>query len=164
MSELKNKEDFVKEYSRFVTWDDHDQIYVVRIPELPGCVTHGSTTIEALEMSDEAVLAYLETLESLGRPFPVPASRVSEEQKFVLRLDLPTHQLVKFAAEELGVSMNEYIAERLAGSYHVIDADDPDKINRAYREHKMRTASRKQPVKHKMVRKVHKRAAAKKRA
>lgn len=31
----------VKHYSMLIQWDPHDQIYVVSVPELPGCMTHG---------------------------------------------------------------------------------------------------------------------------
>ncbi|WP_371876235.1 type II toxin-antitoxin system HicB family antitoxin [Dictyobacter vulcani] len=32
-----------KHYSMIIHWDNNDQIYVVSVPELPGCMTHGQT-------------------------------------------------------------------------------------------------------------------------
>ncbi len=34
-------------YSMIIQWDSRDNIFVVRVPELPGCVTHGTTYEEA---------------------------------------------------------------------------------------------------------------------
>lgn len=35
--------------------DKTDNIYVVEVPELPGCLAHGKTKIEALENAEKAV-------------------------------------------------------------------------------------------------------------
>jgi len=32
-----------KHYSMIIQWDDQDEIYIVTVPELPGCKTHGKT-------------------------------------------------------------------------------------------------------------------------
>ena len=44
--------------------------YVVTCPALPGVVTQGDTLDEALEMSEDAVLAYLESLRDDNMPIP----------------------------------------------------------------------------------------------
>ena len=46
--------------------------FVVSVPDLPGCWTQGETREEALANAKEAITAYLETLEELGRPLPSP--------------------------------------------------------------------------------------------
>ncbi len=45
---------------------------VVSVPELPGCWTQGETRDEALANAKEAISAYLDALEELGRPLPKP--------------------------------------------------------------------------------------------
>jgi predicted RNase H-like HicB family nuclease len=36
-------------YSMIIQWDSRDNIFVVRVPELPGCVMHGETYEEAVK-------------------------------------------------------------------------------------------------------------------
>lgn len=46
--------------------------FVVSVPDLPGCWTQGESREEAVANAKEAIGAYLETLEELGRPIPKP--------------------------------------------------------------------------------------------
>ncbi|MGH2763856.1 MAG: type II toxin-antitoxin system HicB family antitoxin [Thermoleophilaceae bacterium] len=46
--------------------------FVVSVPDLPGCWTQGETRDEALANAKEAIGAYLDALEELGRPLPKP--------------------------------------------------------------------------------------------
>ncbi len=36
-------------YSMYIQWSDEDQVYIVTVPELPGCKTHGKTYVEAVK-------------------------------------------------------------------------------------------------------------------
>ena len=42
-------------YSMLIQWDADDQIYVVTVPELPGCMTHGKTYEEAVRQGQDAI-------------------------------------------------------------------------------------------------------------
>jgi len=42
-------------YSMIIQWDPRDDIYVVTVPELPGCRTHGSTYEEAVAQGQDAI-------------------------------------------------------------------------------------------------------------
>lgn len=42
-------------YSMVIQWDPRDDIYVVTVPELEGCVTHGSTYEEAVRQGLDAI-------------------------------------------------------------------------------------------------------------
>ena len=42
----KKKHDF--KYQLEITWSEEDKAYVVNIPELQGCMTHGETVDDAL--------------------------------------------------------------------------------------------------------------------
>jgi len=44
--------------------------FVVSVPDLPGCWTQGETRDEALTNTREAIAAYLDALDELGRPLP----------------------------------------------------------------------------------------------
>ena len=46
--------------------------FVVSVPDLPGCWTQGETRDEALANAKEAIAAYLDALNELGRPLPKP--------------------------------------------------------------------------------------------
>ncbi len=35
-------------YSLWIRWSEEDQLYIVEVPELPGCKTHGKTYVEAV--------------------------------------------------------------------------------------------------------------------
>ena len=42
-------------YSMIIQWEPLDQIYVITVPELPGCRTHGSTYEEAVAQGQDAI-------------------------------------------------------------------------------------------------------------
>jgi predicted RNase H-like HicB family nuclease len=55
-----------------IEWSDPDQAYIVTVPELPGCRTHGATHAEAVAMGEDAIAAWLEAARTLGWPVPPP--------------------------------------------------------------------------------------------
>ncbi len=57
---------------RVLIEQDEDGVFVAEVPSLPGCVTQGSTSDEAVSNAREAISAYLESLESHGDPVPPP--------------------------------------------------------------------------------------------
>jgi predicted RNase H-like HicB family nuclease len=59
-------------YSINIQWSDRDDAYLVDVPELPGCHTHGDTYQEALKNALEVIELWIETATALGRPIPPP--------------------------------------------------------------------------------------------
>jgi predicted RNase H-like HicB family nuclease len=53
-------------------WDPEGQIYVVSVPELPGCKTHGKTYAEAARHGQEAIESIIDIMREDGRSLPVP--------------------------------------------------------------------------------------------
>jgi len=49
---------------------DEDGVFVATVPSLPGCVTQGATRQEAVSNAQEAIGAYLESLNERGEPIP----------------------------------------------------------------------------------------------
>jgi len=47
--------------------------FVVHVPALPGCHTQGETLDEAYKMAQDAILGYIETLQSLKEEIPKEA-------------------------------------------------------------------------------------------
>ena len=54
-----------RHYSMVIEWDPEDQIYVVTVPELPGCRTHGQTYEDAVRHGQEAIESWIEAAQSL---------------------------------------------------------------------------------------------------
>jgi antitoxin HicB len=46
--------------------------FVARVPELPGCMSDGSTPQEALANACDAVACWIEACREMGRPVPEP--------------------------------------------------------------------------------------------
>ena len=51
---------------------DEDGVFVAEVPTLPGCISQGSTRLEAIENIKEAIAGYLESLAAHGEPVPPP--------------------------------------------------------------------------------------------
>jgi predicted RNase H-like HicB family nuclease len=47
-------------YGFVIGWSPEDDAYVVRVPELPGCMTHGDTPEIALKRAQEGGLALVD--------------------------------------------------------------------------------------------------------
>ena len=61
-----------RRYSLLIEWSDRDGVYIVSVPELPGCQTHDLTHAEAIEKGEEAIATYLAGLRHFGDPVPPP--------------------------------------------------------------------------------------------
>lgn len=59
-------------YSMIIEWSDEDAIYIVTVPELLGCVTHGLTYEEAVRQGKEAIEGWVESARADGDPVPKP--------------------------------------------------------------------------------------------
>ncbi len=59
-------------YSMVLEWDPQGRIYVVDVPELPGCHTHGSTRVEAVQQGHDAIASWIEAARAWERPVPPP--------------------------------------------------------------------------------------------
>lgn len=59
-------------YTMVIQWSDEDTAYIVTVPELPGCVTHGATYEEAVQRGQEAIASWIDANRAWGRPIPTP--------------------------------------------------------------------------------------------
>jgi len=59
-------------YSMIIQWSDEDNAYIVTVPELPGCMTHGRTYEEAVRQGQDAIDSWVMVAKELGRPVPPP--------------------------------------------------------------------------------------------
>lgn len=67
---MKNGE--LPRYEIVVYWDNVDQIYVAEVPDLPVCMAHGKTYVEAVESVSDAISLWLETAREFGDHIPTP--------------------------------------------------------------------------------------------
>lgn len=59
-------------YSILIQYDDRDNIYVARVPELRGCSAHGRTPEEAITEIQTALELWLEVAHEEGLTIPEP--------------------------------------------------------------------------------------------
>ncbi|GHU07235.1 hypothetical protein AGMMS50225_03830 [Betaproteobacteria bacterium] len=98
--------------------------YLFSIPDLPGCISDGSTPAEAMENGRDAFLTTVSALADLGREIPPPSFRPQAVQvpahvpevsgKFVTRVPKTLHAKLVDQAEKEGVSMNTLVLSLLA--------------------------------------------------
>ncbi|NBV21460.1 MAG: type II toxin-antitoxin system HicB family antitoxin [Proteobacteria bacterium] len=62
-----------KAYELIIDWSDDDQCYVVKVPDLSGCMAHGKTRQQAVEMTEEALKLWIETAKEAGVSVPKPS-------------------------------------------------------------------------------------------
>ena len=63
-------------YEMILWWSDEDRAYVVDVPELPGCMAHGKTRIQAIKNAEEAIAFWIKTAKEDGEPIPAPKGRL----------------------------------------------------------------------------------------
>jgi predicted RNase H-like HicB family nuclease len=61
---------------RVVIEQDEDGAFVADVPSLPGCVSQGSTSSEAVANVRLAIAGYLESLRARGEPVPPGSEEV----------------------------------------------------------------------------------------
>ena len=63
-------------YELIIFWDEADEIFVVDVPELPGCMAHGRTKSEAMSQAEAAIDLWIETAREDGIPIPEARGRL----------------------------------------------------------------------------------------
>jgi predicted RNase H-like HicB family nuclease len=65
-------EEYYNHYSMNIRWSDEDEAYIVTVPELPGCRTHGETLEEAIHQGQDAIDSWIDAGLAWGRRIPEP--------------------------------------------------------------------------------------------
>jgi len=65
----------MSKYEIIIFWSEEDSAYVADVPELPGCMAHGSSYEEALIKAQQAIDLWVATAHDLGREIPKPKGR-----------------------------------------------------------------------------------------
>ncbi len=101
-------------YTVQITRED-ETTWFARVVELPGCMTEGDTLEVAADMIQDALAGWLEIALEDGRPIPEPQTTEVYSGRFVVRVPRTLHQQLVEAAEQEGVSLNQFINVALAG-------------------------------------------------
>jgi predicted RNase H-like HicB family nuclease len=64
-------------YEVIVYWSEDDESYIAEVPELPGCMTDGSSYEEAIKNAQVVIAEWIETAKKLGRDVPVPKGKLA---------------------------------------------------------------------------------------
>lgn len=88
--------------------------YVVRYPDLPGCVTQVERLEDAIPMAREILEGWLAIALEDGQEIPLPRETGQYGGKILIRVAKSLHQRLAEEADEEGVSLNAYIATLLA--------------------------------------------------
>ena len=65
-----------KKYEMIIFWSEEDKLFIVEVPELPGCMADGKTYHEAVSNAEIIINEWIETAEELGKPIPHPKGRL----------------------------------------------------------------------------------------
>lgn len=63
-------------YEMILWWSDEDNAYVADVPELPGCMAHGSTRHAAIQNAEDAIKFWIKTAREDGIAIPQPRGRL----------------------------------------------------------------------------------------
>jgi antitoxin HicB len=85
--------------------------WLIRFPDLPGCVADGITPEEAIQNGQDALQSWMLTAQEFGDPIPAP----SAIPRFMIDLPLPTHLPGKLTglAQREGMSLETLITALL---------------------------------------------------
>ncbi len=100
-------------YRLEVTPSEHGG-YVVRYPELLGCVTQVERAEDVMPMAREILAGWLEIAIEDGQDIPLPEQPERFSGRFVVRIPRSLHRALAEAARREGVSLNAYVASLLA--------------------------------------------------
>jgi predicted RNase H-like HicB family nuclease len=88
--------------------------YVIRFPDLPGCVSQTDDLAEVGGIAEEIRTLWIETEYEAGADIPLPSCVEGYSGKFNLRLPRSLHRKLAESADQEGVSLNQYVTQLLA--------------------------------------------------
>jgi len=66
----------MSKYEIIVYWSEEDKVFIVEVPELPGCMADGETYQKAISNAEVIIQEWIETANELGRAVPQPKGRL----------------------------------------------------------------------------------------
>jgi antitoxin HicB len=84
--------------------DDEEEYFVIKVNELPGCMSHGKTIDEAFDNIKDAMLGWISVALESGNKIPTPENFSG---KFSIRIPPTLHKELVIRANKEGVSLNQ---------------------------------------------------------
>jgi antitoxin HicB len=102
-------------YTMIVRWETNDGLFVARVKEIDGCTGHGDSEAEAVAMLRDNLREWIEFCLESGEQIPVPTDPTDlPSGKWLQRAPRSLHAALTLAAEEEGVSLNQYVVSVLS--------------------------------------------------
>lgn len=101
-------------YTYRVEWSPYHEEYVGSCIELPSLLRYARTAQEAITEIEAAADQHVDELQATGQAVPTPLSERSYSGTFVVRTSPALHARLALQAAEQGVSMNQWVAQKLA--------------------------------------------------
>ena len=101
-------------YTYRVEWSPERDEYVGECLEFPSLSHYAQTVREAIAGVEEAVDRYVDDLQVCGETVPTPLAERNYSGTFVVRTSSALHARLVREAVEQGVSMNQWVAQKLA--------------------------------------------------
>lgn len=113
---------------RFEVISDPDGGYVVRYPDLPGCMTQVDRLEEVGPAAEEIRELWIEAARDLGQPIPAPSEAGAFSGRFNVRMPRSLHRDLVLRAAAEGVSLNQFVVSLLAdrSTWHRISSPSAD--------------------------------------
>jgi len=112
---MKTFEEYMKlPYKLEIVPDSEESGFVASYPELPGCITCGSTIADAVNNAEDAKKAWLLSAIEEHITIAEPESAQSYSDQFKLRIPKTLHKTLVEDSKKEGISMNQYCVYLLA--------------------------------------------------
>jgi antitoxin HicB len=112
---MKTLSDYLRLPYSLILRRDEDGDVVAQVDELPGCVAHGATDVEALELLKEIQREWITDALERGQNVPVPSDPDElPSGKWVQRVPRSLHARLVRRADEEGVSLNHLVTSMLS--------------------------------------------------
>ena len=101
------------QYTYRLEWSSDTHTYIGRCLEIEGLIVVAPTARKALERIEEEVQRYLRQCEEFSDPQPKPLSERNFSGRFMVRTSHALHARMAMEAIEQGVSLNQWIVQKL---------------------------------------------------
>jgi predicted RNase H-like HicB family nuclease len=106
---VKDIEYYMKlNYKIEIIKDEEEDGYVLKYPELKGCITCADTIEEGMKLLKDAQRNWLEASLENGGGIPEPLEEENFSGQFKLRIPKSLHKELMEKSKEEGISMNQY--------------------------------------------------------
>jgi len=66
----------MNKYEMIIHWSEEDQLFIVEVPELQGCIADGHSYQEAVSNAETIINEWIKTAKALGRTIPKPKGKL----------------------------------------------------------------------------------------